>query len=113
LETGLLEKDKIPKNAKRKLYKLNICDNRIRALKKGEQIDENSGNVTLQPKVCDMNLSKNGIEKTLADEPGIQELMRLYLDDKYDYSNGTFTGMSEETERQFQKDLKLISWSFI
>jgi len=108
VKTGLLEKDKIPKNVNRKLYKLNICDNRIRALKKGEQIDETSGNVTLQPKVCDMNVSKNGIGKTLADEPGITELMKLYLDDNYDYSNGIFTGMSVSTKKQFMNDLKLF-----
>ena len=86
VKTGMLEKDKIPKNVNRKLYKLNICDNRIRALKKGEIIDDVTGNVTLQPKVCDMNVNKNGLDKTLADEPGITELMRLYLDDNYDYS---------------------------
>jgi hypothetical protein len=108
VKRGLLEKDKIPKNVNRKLYKLNICDNRIRALKKGEQIDETSGNVTLQPKVCDMNVTKNGIEKTLADEPGITELMKLYLDDNYDYSNGNFTGMSDSTKKQFMNDLKLF-----
>ena len=39
VKTGLMEKDKIPKNVERKLYKLNICDNRIRALKKGEEFD--------------------------------------------------------------------------
>lgn len=111
VKTGLLEKDKIPKNTNRKLYKLNICDNRIRALKKGEFID-NNGNVTLQPKVCDMNVTKNGIEKTLVDEPGITELMRLYLDDNYDYSNGNFTGMSDSTKSQFMKDLKLFYTAF-
>jgi hypothetical protein len=112
VKTTLLEKDKIPKNVNRKLYKLNICDNRIRALKRGETIDEQSGNVTMQPRVCDMNGNNDGTQKTLADEPGIQELMRLYLDDKYDYSNGTFTGMSEETEKQFRKDLKLFYTAF-
>ena len=111
IKTTLLEKDKIPKNVNRKLYKLNICDNRIRALKKGEIIDDQTNSVTIQPRVCDMNI-KNGSQKSLADEPGIQELMRLYLDDKYDYSNGTFTGMSEETERQFRKDLKLFYTAF-
>jgi hypothetical protein len=112
VKTGLLEKDKIPKNVNRKLYKLNICDNRIRALKKGEQIDNVTGNVTLQPKVCDMNVTKNGLDKTLADEPGITELMRLYLDDNYDYSNGNFTGMSDSTKSQFMKDLKLFYTAF-
>jgi len=112
VKTGLLEKDKIPKNVTRKLYKLNICDNRIRALKKGEQIDDVTGNVTIQPKVCDMNISKTGIDKTLADEPGITELMKLYLDDNYDYSNGNFSGMSNSTKSQFIKDLKLFYTAF-
>jgi len=112
VKTGLLEKDKIPKNVNRKLYKLNICDNRIRALKKGELLDDVTGNVTLQPKVCDMNVNKNGLDKTVADEPGITELMRLYLDDNYDYSNGNFTGMSESTKLQFTNDLKLFYNTF-
>jgi hypothetical protein len=110
VKTGLLEKDKIPKNVNRKLYKLNICDNRIRALKKGEQIDDVTGNVTLQPNVCDMNVSKNGVDKTLADEPGITELRRLYLDDNYDYSNGNFTEISDS--KQFMADLKLFYTAF-
>ena len=112
VKTGMLEKDKIPKNVNRKLYKLNICDNRIRALKKGEIIDDVTGNVTLQPKVCDMNVNKNGLDKTLADEPGITELMRLYLDDNYDYSNGNFTGMTDSTKSDFMKDLKLFYTAF-
>jgi hypothetical protein len=112
VKATLLEKDKIPKNVKRKLYKLNICDNRIRALKRGEQIDNKLDSVTINPRVCDMNINKENTQKTLADEPGIQELMRLYLDDKYDYSNGTFTGMSEVTEKQFRKDLKTFYTAF-
>ena len=112
VKTGLLEKDKIPKNIPRKLYKLNICDNRIRALKKGQQIDNKTGNVSLQPNVCDMNINKLGQDKTLIEEPGITELLRLYLDDKYDYSNGEFTGMSDSTKKQFMKDLKLFYTAF-
>jgi len=112
VKTGLLEKDKIPKRAKRKLFKLNICDNRIRALKKGQEIDKETGDITLQPKICDFNLSKTGLDKTLADEPGIHELMNLYLDDNYDYSNGTFTGMSDQTKAIFLKDLKLFYTAF-
>ena len=123
VKTTLLEKDKIPKGVKRTLYKLNICDNRIRALKKGDTNHNNSNannsntnplsdDVTIQPKICDMNTTKTGMEKTLADEPGIPELMRLYLDDKYDYSTGSFNGMSKETEKQFRKDLKLFYTAF-
>ena len=112
VKAGLLEKDKIPKNINRKLYKLNICDNRIRALKKGEQIDDITGNVTIQPKVCDININKDGSIKNLEDEPGIPELLQLYLDDKYDYSNGTFIGMTNETNKQFMKDLKIFYTAF-
>lgn len=112
VKTGLLEKDKIPKNIKRKLYKLNICDNRIRALKKGETQDAVTGNVTIQPKVCSMNINADGTVKDLKDEPGIPELLNLYLDDNYDYSNGTFSGMSDKTKAQFMTDLKTFYTSF-
>ena len=112
VKTGLMEKDKIPKNVQTKLYKLNICDNRIRALKKGELLDETTKQVTMQPKVCDMNINQNSSIKSLADEPGITELMKLYLDDNYDYSNGAFTGMSETTKGQYMKDLKTFYTTF-
>jgi len=112
VKATLLTKDRIPKNVKRKLFKLNICDNRIRALKKGEVVNESTDEITLQPKICDFNLSKTGIEKSLDDEPGIHELMKLYLDDNYDYSNGTFTGMSESTKKIFMNDLKLFYTAF-
>jgi len=112
VKTTLLEKDKIPKNVNRKLFKFNICDNRIRALKHGEFIDENTGNVTIQPRVCDINTGKDGLPKTLENEPGIPELLRLYLDDKYDFSNGSFLGMTEETKRQFRNDLKIFYTAF-
>ena len=113
IKTELLDKDKIPKNSKRKLYKLNICDNRIKSLKKGEDFkNSNSDIAQLHPKMCSMNLKKDGSVKNLSDEPGITELMQLYLDDKYDYSNGTFTGMSSETEKQFKNDLKTFYTAF-
>ena len=112
VKTSLLNKDSIPKNVDRKLYKLNICDNRIRALKRGEVVDEITGNVTIHPKVCDLNVNKNGQIKSLDEEPGIQELMKLYLDDNYDYSNGLFKGMSETTKIKFNNDLKTFYTAF-
>ena len=113
IQTGLLEKDKIPKNVQRKLYKLNICDNRIRSLKKGELFDSTNNTVSLQPRICSMNIDKKTKEvKNLDNEPGIPELMRLYLDDNYDYSNGKFTGMSNETKKQFLKDLNTFYTAF-
>jgi len=107
----LLQKDKIPKGIKKKLYKLNICDNRVRNLRNLD-IDENTKEINLHPKICDFNMDKNGNVKSLSDEPGINELMQLYLDDKYDYSTGLFIGMSDSTKGQFQKDLKTFYTAF-
>ena len=127
VKNTLLEKDKIPKNVKRQLYKLNICDNRIRALQKGQSdqykqlqkekiintnVNTDPSEINIQPKFCDINLTKEGIQKNLDDEPGISELMKLYLDDNYDYSTGIFTGMSESTQIQFKKDLKTFYTAF-
>jgi hypothetical protein len=112
VKTGLMQKDIIPKNSNRKLFKLNICDNRIRALKKGEEMNVATGDVSIQPKVCDFNMDKNKQLKNLNDEPGIPELMTLYFDDNYDYSNGTFTGMSDTTKKQFMIDLKTFYTAF-
>ena len=111
VKNGLLEKDKIPKNVERKLFKLNICDNRIRSLNSMD-LDDAKKEVNLHPKICGMNLNKDGSVKNLEDEPGIVELLQLYLDDNYDYSNGTFTGMSDSTKKQFEKDLKIFYTAF-
>jgi hypothetical protein len=122
---GLLKKGEIPKNVKKKIFKFNICDNRIRKLQSYTVNAENPENpenlenpenkeksATLYPKMCDVNLDSSGNVMNLDDEPGIHELMRLYLDDLYDYSAGTFTGMSETTKKQFQKDLKTFYTAF-
>jgi hypothetical protein len=111
VKAGLLEKDKIPKAVKRRLYRLNICDNRIKALSKGMEMDT-AGNVTIKPTICSMNTNKHGHLMTVADEPGMAELTRLYLDDNYDYSTGSFTGMSEETKKQHLNDLKVFYTAF-
>jgi len=121
IKKGLLEKDKIPKNIPRKIYKLNICDERIHSLMdKTDPKESNNANNSnsnknlayLQPKLCTMNVKKDGSVKNLAEEPGIPELMQLYLDDQYDYSTGIFTGMSPQTETQFKQDLKTFYTAF-
>lgn len=113
VKTGLLEKDKIPKNTQRKLEKFNICDNRIKSLKNEFIIDEQTKEATLYPKICGMNMDKKTkLTKNLIDEPGIRELLTLYLDDEYDYSNGTFKGMSDNTKKQFMKDLNTFYTAF-
>jgi hypothetical protein len=113
IKSNLMEKNKIPRNVKRRVYKLNICDNRIRALNRGENLNNIQGdNATVHPKVCNFNTAQTGNTRTLADEPGIKELMRLYLDDNYDYSTGGFTGMSKKTHNQFMSDLKTFYTAF-
>ena len=113
VKKSLLEKDEIPKNTSRTIVKLNICDNRINALnrglndqEKGLAEEKEKDKVYLNPKMCESET------RTLEDEPGIQELMRLYLDDNYDYSTGEFTGMSEKTKKQFRKDLETFYYAF-
>jgi len=111
MKTSLLEKDQIPKKSDRKLFKLNICDNRIRALQRDELIDEETKSVILSPEICDINNGAYGATRTLEDEPGIKELMQLYYD-QYDSKTGTFTGMTSETKVIFEKDLKLFYTAF-
>ena len=67
---------------------------------------------TIRPSICSMNRQSDGQLKTLNDEPGFVELMQLYLDDKYDYSTGEFTGMSDNTQAQFNRDLKAVYTEF-
>jgi hypothetical protein len=113
IKKGLLEKDKIPKKVNRKIYKLNICDNRIKSLKKVDTKNDPKSNISmLHPNICSINLTTEGVGKNLSDEPGITELMQLYLDDKYDYSNGTFNGMTDNTKLQFKKDLTTFYTAF-
>jgi len=119
----LMEKDSIPKNAKRTLKKFNICDNRVNSLQKGQdkpiqpQMNQNAAinnqnNVVINPNICSFNLMPNNAVKNLEDEPGIKELMQLYLDDNYDYSTGIFTGMTDETKKIFERDLKTFYTAF-
>jgi len=111
MRTTLMDKDKIPKGVKKEILKLNICDNRISALRNKELIDEETGKAELQPNICDLNIGEYNMEKNLADEPGIPELMQLYFD-KYDDKTGSFIGMSEETENLFKKDLHKFYTAF-
>ena len=105
----LYEKGKIPQNTPRDIYKLNLCDNRINSLKNKQTLEpDTNGDISVGPKVCNINIGDNGLDKTLEDEPGIPELMELYYDDNYDYKTGKFTGMSEKTQTIFQEDLKIF-----
>lgn len=109
INATLKEKGQIPPNVPRQIYKLNICDNRIKSLKNNNELKPDAnGDIFVGPKVCNMNIGDDGKEKTLDDEPGIPELTELYFDDKYDYATGKFTGMTEATKKVFEEDLKIF-----
>lgn len=108
IEKTLLEKDTIPPGASPTITKMNICENRIRALQPNLS---NGSTASLHPKICDMNVNANGDLKTLMDEPGIPELMELYKDD-YDVVTGKFVGMTELSKKQYAADLKLFYEAF-
>lgn len=105
----LFEKGKIPINTPRSIYKLNICENRINALKpRPVENPEDPESMVINPKICSMNINDKGETKNLEDEPGIPELKELYYDDNYDYETGKFKGMSKETNEMFLNDLSLF-----
>jgi hypothetical protein len=109
VRASLFEKGKIPANTPRAIYKLNICDNRINSLTNKTSVEPDAnGNISVGPKMCNINIGDNGSDKTLNDEPGIPELIELYYDDNYDYTTGKFTGMSDTTKTIFQEDLKIF-----
>jgi hypothetical protein len=113
VKADVYNRNKIPEDAKVKILKLNICDNRINALKRGSNIkftgDEDENEIIeIHPKICSFNLHLRDTDdlKDLGDEPGIPELMELYYDDNYDYETGQFTAMKESTREIFNENLR-------
>lgn len=109
VRASLYEKGKIPKNTPRDIYKLNICDERINSLQNKQTLQPDSdGNITIGPKVCNMNIGDDGEPENLDDEPGIPELEELYYDDNYNFKTGKFTGMSKDTRKVYLSDLQIF-----
>jgi hypothetical protein len=116
VKADIYNRSKIPKDANVEILKLNICDTRIDALKRGSNIDFSNAptedtEIKIHPKMCSFNLKLKENEydddlKNLEDEPGIPELMELYYDDEYDYETGKFKGMKEETQKLFNENLQ-------
>lgn len=102
----LNEKHNIPVNTPREIFKMNICSQRIDALK-GNQ-DFNKDDVSIKPNICFFNLDNQGKVKNLSQEPGIPELEMLYYDDQYDFETGTFKNMTPETRKLYDEDLKIF-----
>jgi len=105
---SIYDKHQIPTSVKTKM-KWNLCDNRIDALKRGQDYQkiDDSGDIQVNPDFCSMNSDMN----SLIDEPGIKELQELYYD-KYDYATGKFVGMKPETASQYKNDLKVFYTAF-
>jgi hypothetical protein len=116
VKADIYNRNKIPKGTDVEILNLNICDNRINALKRDANVNfsddlENNTEIKIHPKMCSFNLKpKDGDNdddtKNLEDEPGIPELIELYYDDDYDYDTGKFKGMKEETQKLFNKNLQ-------
>jgi hypothetical protein len=119
---SLMEKSLIPKDAEMTVSKINLCSERVKALKgvlndtASFEEDQESGiedeKIVIHPDVCSVNLDETENVKNLTDEPGISELIDLYFDDNYDYKTGKFIGMTPETEKIFQDDLKRFYLTF-
>ncbi len=107
ISVSLYNKNQIPANADRVIQRFNICENRLNSL-------SNKWSPTLKnvhPKMCDINYKSDNTNKkvkSLADEPGIPELMELYNDDNYDSATGKFTSMSVKTRELYMKNLEMF-----
>jgi hypothetical protein len=81
------------------------------ALNKGQTNTKTSENketeMNIQPDICSRFSNGN----SLIDEPGMKELQELYYD-KYDYSTGKFVGMTEETAKEYEQDVKTFYTAF-
>jgi hypothetical protein len=92
------------------MYKMNICDMRIKALQGNQDFSKlgPEDQMTINPDICSMNIDDSGRVKSLIEEPGIPELEHLYYDDGYNYETGKFEKMSEDATIQYATDLKLF-----
>jgi hypothetical protein len=116
------DKKKIPKNVSPHVKKNSICFQRIRTLMNehvkhveskdlsGNEQGEKSKNV-IKTSFCNMNKGKDDKLKTLADEPGMSELKKLYYD-VFNFETNKYYKMSDESKRQYEKDVATFYQSF-
>jgi hypothetical protein len=118
IKRSLMQKSSIPSDANASVSKINLCSERINALKGDstsnfeEGTFEEEEKIEIHPDVCEINLDKNGETNYLNDEPGINEFIDLYFDGDYDFKTGKFMGMTTGSEKQFQEDLKRFYFTF-
>lgn len=114
VRANLYEKHTIPQDVPRQMYKMNICEMRINALRgKNDYMKMGPDDpITISPDFCSMNINDSGEVKNLMEEPGIPELEHLYYDDGYNYETGKFEKMSETAAGKYRSDLKLFYENF-
>jgi hypothetical protein len=119
-EVPFSEKNRIPKGTDVKIKKVNVCSERVEALVNGQDLgmEDPSQPIKIKPNFCQMNTDipatekqQKRVVKTLADEPGMSQLERLY-NDVYDYQTGKFTGMSDTMRQEYNKDLATLYKAF-
>ena len=119
-EVPFSEKNKIPKGTDVKINKVNVCSERVQALVNGQDLgmEDPAQPIKIKPNFCQMNTDipatekqQKRVVKTLADEPGMSQLERLY-NDVYDYQTGKFTGMSDAMRQEYNKDLATLYKAF-
>jgi hypothetical protein len=75
VKANVYNKGKIPKDVQPEIYKLNICDNRINALK--HDLNLNAGPnepINVHPKICSFNIKQNESPYLDKEREGIKEL---------------------------------------
>lgn len=119
-EVPFSEKNRILKGTDVKIKKVNVCSERVEALVNGQDLgmEDPSQPIKIKPNFCQMNTDipatekqQKRVVKTLADEPGMSQLERLY-NDVYDYQSGKFTGMSDAMREEYNKDLATLYKAF-
>ena len=119
-EVPFSEKNRIPKGTDVKIKKVNVCSERVEALINGQDLgmEDPSQPIKIKPNFCQMNTDipatekqQKRVVKTLADEPGMSQLERLY-NDVYDYQSGKFTGISDAMREEYNKDLATLYKAF-
>ena len=115
---SIFDKATIPQQLRHsaKYKPTNICSSRIDVLK---PVQNTENGISVKGKNCNMNKKvKTAIDgvnipisieqdKYLSDEPGISELELLYFD-KYNFNDGLYYGMTEESQKDYQTDLELF-----
>ena len=128
---SIMNKNKIPHGSNIKIVKKNFCDRRMNALGFTQNTATGDININLS-KVCNLNKKEQTttfdptkilsgqsqwgdtkvLTTSLGEEIGIPELEKLYYD-KYDYETGKYIGMSTQSRKEYNKDLKEFYIAFM